>query len=138
MERATETSSESWQQQLALAKILVRKYGVLHEFHSVQLKNYCVACAPMIIGGTAEVNMEEKSIVFRLQSDFHYYLNGGKVADRSKYSIKRLLSFLPFLYDKQVGGAYQNLNIWCKELFWGESTKIRLFIDGKQIFGNSK
>jgi len=138
MERASETSAESWQQQIALAKILVRKYGVLHEFHSVQLKNYCVACAPMIIGGSAEVNMEEKSIVFRLQSDFNNYLKDGKVVERSIYSPKKIMSLLPFSYPKQVSDAYKNLNIWCKELFWGESTKIRVFIDGKQIFGSGK
>lgn len=134
MDSIRKTDSSSLKQQLLLAKLLLRKYGTLHEFHVKQLENYPIACCGISLEGEVEVNGDNKSVTFKIKTKRDYQLNGKEVVERGKYmKFFGKIAISATKYKEEIEFAKTNLNTWTKELLWGPETDVRLVIDGREI-----
>jgi len=135
MEEASKPNSESWKQNLVLAKILLRNYGLLHSFHVQQIEYYTIACCHIAIAGEAEINADSKTVTFRIKTEREYVKNKDKeIVPRHKYSLLRYFAVTPKRYKEECEFAYNNLNTWTKELLWGsDKTIVKVIIDGREI-----
>lgn len=133
MGQDTANRSESWQQQLNLAKILLRKYGTLHGFHIKQLECYPIACCPIALDGTSTVDGDKKLVTYEIKTKRKYFRKNGQVVERNKNSLLGLIVVPATKYEKNKEFAVTNLINWSKELLWGPETIVEVHIDGSKI-----
>lgn len=132
MAKTAGNSSESWQQTLALAKVLLRNYGILHEIQAEQLKRYPIACCNISIDGSASIDGDKKSVTFEIKTSREYYIEAGKSVKRHKYSPTKL-TFTSKKYSEELKMATTNLTNWTKGLLWGDDTIVEVIIDGSKV-----
>lgn len=137
MAETSESNSKSWQQRLTLAKILLRKHGILHDLHRLQLENYPIGCCRISLDGTIEIDADRKIVTFNIQTLRHFKKKGkgkdAKVVPRASYSIFGKLEVPDKFYKEECAFATINLNTWTKELLWGaEETSVKVIIDGRE------
>lgn len=113
---------------LALAKLMLNKFHALHEFHIVQLKAYPIACTPISLAGSVEVDTSTHSVLFTVQTMRSYVMRDGKAVPRRKYSPigKLLVPKKKYLENKRL--AKELLSVWTRELLW-KDTKITVIFD---------
>ena len=141
MDKAKGISAESFKDKLVIAKLLLRKYGMMHELHMRQSEVYPVACCPIAIDGEAEVNVDSRSVVYRVYTNRFYKEKGSERIELPvKFNFKSPFDFTWLKikfgkkeYKQQVDLASINLNTWTKELLWGDETSIKVIVDGREI-----
>lgn len=157
MEQNDSNGKKDWQQQVFLAKNLIRRYNVLHQLHVQQLDGYLVACCNISIpqDSTIELDPDKKIVTYNINTIFEYKLGIDKTTNkkvfvkRSKYDLGRKVAQLPYpaqrkalgrfiikgskLHKAELDIAKINLNAWTKEMLWGPQTKVRIIIDGREI-----
>jgi hypothetical protein len=116
-----------------LAKLLLLKYGILHSFHSQQLQYYVIGCCNITIDGSAQVAADKKLVKYELFTEKYYYKKMKKTIKRSK--LDAFFAMWPSKYKKECKDAYANLDMWCKELLWGDETTVVVEIDGVRVYG---
>lgn len=114
-------------EKLLLAKLLLNKYGALHEFHVAQLKAYLYAAMSISIAGCAMVDTYKREVTFYILTEKEYYMKDGEAKKRSALSPRRLWP-LPGAYRQHVNSAKETLTAWCQELLWPDTT-IELIVD---------
>jgi hypothetical protein len=132
MAEAADLDAESRRQNLILAKILLRKFGILHEFHAQQLERFTVACCHSSICGEVIVNGDEKSVTYDIKTFRFFKKNGNQTLPRNKFSVMGYLKFPPRKYEADKKLAKENLVSWTKELLWPD-TVVKVIIDGQSI-----
>ena len=133
MDSVGKTDANDLRSQLMMAKILLRKYGCLHDFHIRQLENYPIACCKISLAGDVEVDAENKKVTFKIKTSRKYKLNGDEVIERQKYSVIGKWNTSDAEYKEQIEFAKINLNTWTKELLWGPETNVKVTVDGLEI-----
>lgn len=134
MDETSGSNTKSWKRQLLIAKLLLRTYGILHEFHVRQLECYPVACCKIALDGQVEIDAEEKSVIYKIfTSRFFSKTKENKLKPKHKFVVKVINKFGVKKYQEEVDLAAINLNTWTRELLWGEETKIKVMIDGRFI-----
>lgn len=133
MEEANKSAPSAWKQKLLLAKVLLRKYGMLHEFHISQLEHYPIACCKISLDGEARVYAADKTVVFDIKTSRKYTKKNGSIVERNKYSLLGKISVSKKAYEEEKGLAFINLYTWTRELLWGEETIVKVIIDGQQV-----
>lgn len=136
MAETSGSNSESWRQRLMLAKMLLRQYGILHEFHVKQLENYPIACCKISLDGDIEVDADRRLVSFNVRTLKEYKKKNGEVVPRAQFSLYRTFKISKQEYQNECELALINLNTWTKELLWGiNETKVKVLIDGREITG---
>lgn len=138
MEQAPDSNSKSWKRQLLIAKLLLRNYGILHEFHVRQLECYLIACCPTSLDGNVEIDAENKSVSYNIYTSRFFRLKEKKLLPRNKWENKVMHLFGKKKYSEEVDLASVNLYTWTRELLWGEETKVKVMIDGRSIAEKSQ
>ena len=133
MAETPEIDAEIGRQNLALAQVLFRRFGILHSFHEQHLIYYTVACCGASLGGTVSVDPDTKSVSFELKTFRYYKRVDKKIIKRSAYSLGGYIKYPPKKYEAECKTALTNLNAWCKELLWGAETSVKVMIDGREI-----
>lgn len=133
MDQTSGSDSKSWKRQLLIAKLLLKNYGMLHELQVRQLECYLVACCPIALDGTVEIDADAKSVVYQIFTKRFYRLKEKKLAPRHKWELKVMHLFKKKEYQDEVAFAAINLNTWTKELLWEDETKIKVFVDGRPV-----
>jgi hypothetical protein len=130
----TSESDAAIRQQLTLAKVLLRKFNLLHDFHVLQLQRFTIACCSSALGGEVAINPEERLVSFDIKTSFEFKRVNKKISKRHAVSpVKIWKRFKPQTYEKELEIAKSNLSSWTKELLWGEDTRIRITIDGQEV-----
>lgn len=132
MAEIADLDAESRRQNLILAKILLRKFGILHEFHAQQLERFTVACCLSSVSGEVIVNGDDKSVTFDIKTFRFFKKNGNQILPRKKYSLMGYLKFPPKKYDEDKKLAKENLVNWTRELLWTD-TEVKVIIDGQSV-----
>jgi len=134
MDQTSDSNTKSWKRQLLIAKLLLRNYGILHEFHIRQLECYLVACCKTALDGTVEIDADNKSVSYQIYTSGYWKRNKEKkLSPRNKWSIKLNMLTSKKKYLDEVALATINLNTWTRELLWGDDTKIKVMIDGRHV-----
>ena len=134
MEETPKSDTKSWKRQLLIAKLLLRNYGILHEFHVRQIECYLVACCPSSLDGVVEVDADNKLVSYKIYtSRFFKRLEDKKLKPRGSWEKKVSHLFGKKKYKVELDLAQINLNTWTKELLWGDETKVKVMIDGREI-----
>lgn len=132
MDQTPETNSKSWKRQLLIAKLLLRTYGILHEFHVRQLECYPIACCKIALDGQVEIDADAKSVTYQIfTSRFYNKTEDKKLKPKHRLILKIATKFGVKKYKEELSLATVNLNTWTKELLWGDETKIKVMIDGR-------
>jgi hypothetical protein len=126
MEQAAASNTTNAQQKWTLGKLLLTKFGVLHDFHIHQMEAYTYACTPLTLEASFEVDTEARVVIYRLKTKHHYTKKGEALIKRKKYDPRKLKT--TFKYNKETAAAVKNLKLWTKHLLW-ENTKIEVYID---------
>ena len=134
MDETPKTNAATGDESLVLAKILLRKFNILHEFHVHQLQMYLIACCTAAIGGEVAINADEHLVAFEIKTNFFYKRVKGKIVKRHPMSPILLFKRLDkMLYAHEVRVAHMSLENWTKELLWGDDTRVKVTIDGRSI-----
>ncbi len=110
-----------------LAKLLLQKYDIFHDFFKLQLENYTVACCNISIGGDVKMDAASKMIIYDLKTEKKYKKTKNKVIKTTKSKISTAN------YKKEKEIAKLNLTEWTQKLLWGKGTTVRVYIDGTEI-----
>lgn len=133
MEQTSEANSKSWKRQLVIAKLLLRNYGILHEFHVRQIECYLVGCCQTSLDGVVEIDADNKVVSYKIFTSRFFEKKGDKIAPKKEWVKKMSHLFGKKQYEEEVAFANINLKTWTKELLWGDETKVKVMIDGRQI-----
>lgn len=127
------SNSDSWRQSLTLAKILLRKHGILHGFHVTQLENYPIACCKISLDGSIEIDADRKLVTFTIKTLRNFKREDKEIVPRAKYSPFGKIEVPDDAYEQECKMAVINLNTWTKELLWGaDETTVKVIIDGRE------
>lgn len=127
------SNSESWRQSLTLAKILLRKHGILHGFHVTQLENYPIACCKISLDGSIEIDADRKLVTFTIKTSRNFKKQDKEIVARSPMSPFGKWEVPDNVYKEECELAVINLSTWTKELLWGaDETKVKVIIDGRE------
>lgn len=132
MAEVADLDAESRRQNLILAKVLLRKFNILHEFHAQQLERFTIACCNASIGGDVSVNGDDRTVIYNLKTFRFNKKHGRDIVPRRKFSPVGYLKYPPKKYAAELKMALQNLSSWSKELLW-DDTQIRVIIDGRTV-----
>ena len=133
MEKAPDANTQSWKRQLLVAKLLLRNYGILHEFHARQIECYLVACCPIALDGIVEIDADNKMVSYTIYTSRFFKRHEKKLVPRNEWSKKISHLFGHAQYESERALALVNLNTWTKELLWGDDTKVKVMIDGRSV-----
>jgi hypothetical protein len=134
MDETPSIDSATRDQTLVFAKILLRKFNLLHDFHVFQLQRYLIACCPASLGGEVSVTAEEQTVTFDIKTNFFFKLEGKKIVPRHKYSVYAFLKKMKTNeYKKETTLAVLSLRGWTRELLWGPETIVKVNIDGREF-----
>lgn len=125
----TERNEPSISQDWLLARVAFEKFGVLHDFHVIQLKRYIVACCDISLGGALKINPEERTVSFDIKTEKAFVLSKSGFIERSKWSPIGLFKVPPTKYTKQKKLMIKNLTEWTRRLLWND-TKVLITVDG--------
>ena len=137
MDETSKNDTATRKNDFTLAKILFRKYGVLHSFHEEQLKAYPIACCNISIDGQTEIYPLDKSVTYAIVTERYYKKTGKKTVKRRKFSLCGIYKVPKGRYEKETQLAVINLIKWSKELLWEDATKVKVIIDGKEVTRDS-
>jgi hypothetical protein len=126
-----ENLDRSWRAQVALAKLLLTKYGFMHSFHEEQMGFYATACCMISLGGQYKVMPETKTIEYEIVTEKYFQKIRKENVKRSP--VASVIAVPPWKYKKECSIAKHNLNKWTRELMWGDETKVVVKIDGVVI-----
>lgn len=115
-----------------LAKLLLLKYGVMHSFHEQQLEYYLIACCCIAIDGTVSVLPSTKTVKFEIMTEKFFYKERKQTKKRHK--LATYFNVAPWKYKKECSVAVKNLDMWCKELLWGDDTTVIVTVDGVRSY----
>lgn len=124
--------AQTGKQNLILAKILLRRFNILHEFHAQQLERFTIACCNASLSGEVVVNGDDRTVTFDIKTYRFYKKMGSKTVSRNKLSLMGYLKFPPKKYEAERQLALQNLAAWTKELLW-DNTRVKVIVDGKPV-----
>lgn len=113
-------------QRLVLARLLLVKYSILHDFLAFQLQNYIYACCPISVGGEVSVDAQSKKVVYKINTERFYKLKGKKRIKRAKP--KHIPNYKQILLDSS-----QKLILWTQRILWGPATQVIIYVDGQLI-----
>ena len=135
MDEAPKTNAPAGDNEsLVMAKILLRKFNILHDFHVHQLQRFTIVCCESAIGGEVSINPEEHLVSFEIKTNFNYKREKGRIIARNKFSPSYLIKKLDKgLYAHEVKLAHSCLTNWTKELLWGDDTRVKVTVDGRSI-----
>jgi len=127
---------EMYRQNAALAKLILTKYNMLHQFHIDQLEYFSIACCKTAIDGQVEVDFDNKTVRYDIKTESCFSRDSKTkiVRSRHKYSPIRIFSNLFGKYEMEKKMAYENLRGWTRQLLWADS-KVQVRIDGKVVSG---
>lgn len=133
MDESAKANTTTGDQSLVLAKILLRKFDILHDFHVHQLQRYLIACSLSSLGGELSINAGLHTVYFDIKLDFFFKRVKGKIVPRHPLSVPHMINrFKKKEYDKQTALAVDCLSSWTKELLWGPETQVKVRIDGRE------
>jgi hypothetical protein len=134
MDETSNLDAATRSQALVFAKILLRKFNILDDFHVQQLQRYLIACCPAAIGGEVSVVAESRIVHFDIKTNFFFKSVKRKIVPRHKYSASAFLQRLnKKAYKKETDQAILSLTGWTKELLWGPETQVKVTIDGREL-----
>lgn len=132
MAEITDVDAEARNQNVILAKLLLRKFNILHEFHAQQLERFTIVCCNASISGDVIVDGDARTVEYDLKTDRFYKKVGKKIEPRHKLSFLGYLKFPPKKYEEEKKLALKNLLGWTKELLW-DDTQVKVTIDGQPV-----
>lgn len=116
MEQNQQAPSPEWTEQYYLAKIILNKYGALHEFHVLQLQYYIIGCCNISLAGTFSLSPEKRTLSFSIQTERNYNKKKKELVKlkkkNPKISIKK--------HKEEMKIAQTRLDNWCKKLLWDD------------------
>lgn len=111
-------------QKVLLSKLLLQKYGVLHQFHVEQLKRWPFAASKFVVGSYSSVDPNTCTVVYNLFTNSDFFRKEGTVYKRAKFSPLYFFNKLTFSLKKEKKMIEYILSKWTKDLFWGQKTKV--------------
>lgn len=135
MEKTSGANSQSVgeiREKLRLAKLLLFKYGTLHEILTYQMTCYTVTCCPIAIYGTVEVDADNRMVTYNVKSSFLFYRDENSFKPLSSVRTKANLFLKGKEYQENIEMAKINLNTWNKEILWPDTT-VKLIFDGQSV-----
>ena len=132
MAEITDLDAEARNQNVILAKLLLRKFNILHEFHAQQLERFTIACCNSSISGDVTVDGDARTVEYNLKTLRYFKKEGKKTVARHRLSPIGYLNFPPKKYEEEKKLALKNLMGWTKELLW-DDTRVKVIIDGQPV-----
>lgn len=133
MAEIPDLDAEARRQNIILAKVLLRKFNILHEFHVQQLERFTIACCHISLGGEVTVSGDDRVVTYDLKTTKYFKKVGREVLQRSRFSIVGYFTHPEGRYNEELKAAAVNLSSWTRELLWGDETRIRVIVDGRFI-----
>ena len=126
MEQNKRTDLSKLEQDYVLAKIMLNHYGMMHEYFTIQMQYYTIACCGISVGGQFKIIPAEKMISYEINTEKTKPLKLKKA--KSKSPAPKKITKKAYLKECQV--ATNNLRDWTRKLLSWNDADVRVTIDG--------
>ena len=127
MAQGKQSNINSQDQDYILAKIALVHYGILHDYLTIQMEKYTIACCNISLPSTFKIVPDEKMIVYDLVTE------KSKPLPRKGWWYKVFKYRIPKkVYEQERAIAALNLRTWTMALLSGWVQTVKVYIDGTE------